>query len=827
LPLPQGQLGALAPLEVWTGELALPADGQVLSRWEDGSIRWMRVEFVAPALAADAHFSGTLRLRSAAADPAGTLSVAATPGAPLTASTGALELEDALGAGELFRLRGTHTPLLSAAARFEVETADGLLLPFEPAGMQVERLGELSLVLRRIDQLVESDGHPSVRLTTRVTLHRGSGLVRLQQSLDVLRGVHEVRGWRLILPLDEPGSRTWAPLGEGRMSVRRGDAEVLQGSLDSFSFQGRARDGAFPGVVACGQLSVGLRHFSQLFPSGVARRGDHLVLDFCPGDAQQAEVLEDGFGRTVEVWLRSGKPRAAELHGFAAGLARPPLAHSTPDWYLAAEAFGQLGAALPGDHATLEERIAQSTDRVLLGRDRDPAHHYGIRHFGDFFDREHSISYFGSLQQEYDPGLVLLQQFLRTGDVDYLEPALDLAWHYADVDMTPYGGAFQHRATKHHVDAWVAGILAVDLEAEYQASPFRGNGLAGELAWVDAQWGAAAAETLDGWIAIERQRGLPEAALPGRLFRMIGFHLVGLMQDELPNASGATLEDYAKFLAQRPEAQARGYDDADDDFAAFFDRYGGSWGDFPSFHVDSSPVPEQRHQSGHSLIQGVSLAHLLSGEPRLRQRALAFGRHHVEELVPRAVQHLVRLRDTTDEGLYTRTVAWPIVNLETLVDLSCGMPGEQLLRGEMLAAIQDCAGTLLAVPIDRIRSSIHAGITLEGLAQHHQRTGDAAVADYLKQLARRWARDQYDWSEHAFRYRASGPTEAYHGMSGLLVYGLAYAEQLEHDEELWSVLQDAWNHLPQATGYAKSFAMLYRGAPRALHLMRLLGSVTP
>ncbi len=827
VPLAPGQLPELEPLEVVSGETALAADGQVLSRWEDGSVRWLRVEFLAPALEEQGYFAGALRSRQTAIPAGDAIAVVRNGPAPLEVDTGVLSFEEALAAGELFRLTGATARLLDGAARFELETADGLLTPLEAGRFEVEREGELSLTLRRSDFLAGADGHPALRLTTRLTLHRGSSEARVQQSLDVLRGVHEVRGWRLILPLDAPGPRTWAPLGGGRMAQTRGDAEVEQTTLSTFRLQGKRRPGAFPGVVACGGLTIGLRHFSELYPTRMTRVGDQLAIDFCPGDANQAEVLEEGFGRTVELWLRAGAPRAAELKAFAALLEAPHRPRSTPEHYLAAGAFGELAATVPGDHAKLEEKMAQSTDRVLRERDRDPAHNYGLQHFGDFFDREHSISYAGSLQQEYDPGLVLLQQFLRSGDVEYLEPALDLAWHYADVDMTHYGGAFQHRATKHHVDAWIAQIFAADLEAEFQASPYDDGSLAGALAWAEGQWGRRAADTLDEWLAVERGRGLPEAGLQQRLFRMIGFHMVGKLEEELPRHGDATLRQYAERLALEPEARARGYTDAETDFQGFFELYGGSWDQFPSFHVDSSPVPEQRHQSGHSLVQSVALAHLLTGEPRLRQRALAFGRHHADELVPRAIATLVRLRDQGDEPLYTRTLAWPILNLESLVAMSGGMAEEQALRGDLLAAIQDCADALVAVPIDRIRSSIHAGLSLEALAALHQRSGDPAAADYLQRLARTWARDQYDWNEHAFRYRAHGSTEAYHGMSGLMVYGLAYAESLEHDEDLWATLQDAWQHLPQKTGYAKSFAMLYRGAPRALALMRRLTVAAP
>ncbi|RMH03111.1 MAG: hypothetical protein D6702_07060 [Planctomycetota bacterium] len=826
LPLPAGTLKDVPPLEVRSEGRVLPAAGEALSRWEDGSIRWLRVEFVAPPLAAGGVFRASLRPRSAAEPPDGTLELQRGESGVLRVDTGAVRFRTAAGAGELFRLDGPNGPVLAGPAVSRVTTAAGELRPVAAAAWEVERSGELSLDLKRIDELGDDQGRIVALLTTRVRLFRGSDLIRLQQSLDLLAGVHRLRSWRLELPAAGPGRRTWAPLPDGRLSVRRGDAEVIQAEADAFRFQGREIAGAFPGVVAVAPLTVGVVGFRDLLPTSAARRGDLLTIDFAPGRPGAELVLEEGFGRTVEVWLRAAPPRATDLQALAARLAAPPRPHATAEWYLASGAVGALAAARAGEDAAFEERLAQSADRVLAARERDPAHHFGLLHFGDFQDGEHSLAYAGPLQQEYDPGVVLIRQFLRTGDPDWLDPALELAWHYADVDLTPQGGAFQHRATQHHVDAWIAGILARSLADEYRASPQADGTLAGELAWAEANWGAEAAATLADWLDEERARGLAEAELQERLFEMVGFHMVRKMAERL-EPPARSLREYAERLSSFPEARRRGYTDAQAAFQDFFALYGGSWDEFPAFHTDPGAVPDERHQSGHAVVEGLALAHLLTGEARLRERALAFGAHHVRREVPRAIAALVERRDENAELLHTRTAAWPLVNLDVLADLSCGMPGEESLHADLLAAMRDCVAVLASVPADRVRSSIHAGITLEGLARWHRRTGDPVAAACLTDLARYWAKTQYDWQEHAFRYRAEGPTEAYPGMSGLVLYGLAYAESLEHDEDLWAVIEDAWQHLPQRTGYAKAFAMLYRTAPLALERLRNLRSIRP
>ncbi len=826
IPFASGELESALDLE-WSldGGERLPATSRVLSRHKDGSVRWLSVEALGPAIAAGSSVSGVLRPRGGGLSLAGGLdTIPAGASTPLTVRTDHLELRSSSRPGELFELEGLTGGGLDAPAVFVVDTSAGPLTPLPGGELFVEEQTELAVHLVRHDDLADAGGTTAARLTTRVSVWRGHSAVRVSQSLDLQRGRHEITSWRLQLPAATPGTTTELVDPDGSVETVAGPFDRSQVGHDTLRRDGVDEAGRYPGAARVDGTLVASQHFWQLFPSTLARAADTLVFDFCPEVDGRGQPLDPGFGRTQELWIRVGhEADETDPAAEAAALASPLLPHADAAWYCAAEAFGPLGESLPGDHAYLEEKLAQSTDLLLARNELAPQWNYGLQHFGDFFDRENGVAYWGAQNQEYDPAWVLLQQFLRTGDVDYLQPGLETAWHYADVDISWYGGCSQHRATQHRVTTHIARIVAAHFRGEWEAWPQYDGTLDNAFDWLATLYLPGFVTKVQNWMAPEQRRGMSEPAEIELMFEVLGINEVNRFGDTMPASWPTdTLRDFAAFFATVPELQAYGFTDVDADFAGFFALHGGSWAEFPSFHVDDSPISTMRHEGGHSLIQGVALAHCLSGAPRLRETVLSFGRHHAEEVVPESVDSIVLLRDGSSELLYMRTVGWPLVNLMTVIDLTEHMAGEEAVTAAALNAAQDCVDTITGTAIDRYVSSIHAGVVLEGLTLWDRRTAAAAPRAYLHDLARTWAATQYDWDAHAFRYKAYGTTEAFRGMTGLLVLGLAYSESLEHDAVLHDTLLDAWENMPAQSSYAKAFAMLYRGAGRALPLMRAL-----
>jgi hypothetical protein len=118
------------------------------------------------------------------------------------------------------------------------------------------------------------------------------------------------------------------------------------------------------------------------------------------------------------------------------------------------------------------------------------------------------------------------------------------------------------------------------------------------------------------------------------------------------------------------------------------------------------------------------------------------------------------------------------------------------------------------------QGGIHAGVSLEGLCRYHEKTKDAGCARYITELARFWASSQWSDSRNAFNMAVNQPETADASMTGLLLYGLAYANQLAPDAQLRAAIEKSTRSLEsESTNYAKRFGQLYRSTPRAYALI--------
>ena len=821
LPFGEGELADGGAFELQLRAERLPAFGRVSSRWPDGSVRWLTLEFPWPAQEGGARLEARLGAGGSVPLPGADFEVFVPSGRdPLRAGNGRLTVSAGQAAGELF----AWEELFDGALRFTAEsTGSGFEdLAVQPGEVSVESQTPLSLTLHRIDEWGAEDEPPVFRLITRARMFRDSGLVRLDHTLQVLRGSHRMERWDLELPLRRGSGAIRFGWEDQRDRSESGDFRALQQSHDRVLEDGRSRSGRLSGAVAGDGWTLAAAEFWQTLPKGVWRRGDLLVLELCPVVDGRAEVLEAGFGRTVTLWLWLGDAAdEVTLEQAAAVASRPLLPRTTPERYSETRALGLL-AARPGGGDRMDAVIRRSIERVYRAIDAKPEFHYGIQHWGDFHDREHTLSYFGALNQEYDPGLVLFLHFAQTGRVEELEQALVLARHYADVDTSHYGGVFQHRATIHHVNTWIARVFARTFAEQVRAAPSFDGSL--ESVWpILRKRIPGNLEQLRAEMAHDRELGVAGPDEVEHLLQIVGQlqfeNLAAKMKAGQIGSADVPIRAYAEAAARSPQGQRFGYDDPEGEFRSFFDRYGGSWEDFPSFHVDISPSPFLRHNGGHSLVESVVFAHWLTGDPHFREVALAVAEHHVRYLVDWEIAKIRRNVDRGNGVLSTRLVGWPLVNLCRLWEMTQGMPREEAIHQEIRDTVSRILELLPEVPPDRVKGSIHAGVLMEGLVHYHQLTGDARAAELLIDLARYWAANEYDSARHAFIYQARGKRNAASGFSGLCVLGLAYAQILDPDPAVGRVLADAWEHLPSATKYSKSFAMLYRAAFRVQALL--------
>ena len=532
----------------------------------------------------------------------------------------------------------------------------------------------------------------------------------------------------------------------------------------------------------------------------------------------KAEPVDCGVGRTWEIW-------GFEDAGLFAG--RPVRPRFSPEYLYETHAMGRfVVSSAPEWPRVFEESVHQ----VYALRDAEPRN-FGWRSFGDFFDRRPNtgLAYMGYVSQEYDPATaLLLGGFARTGDMAYSDKAEDLANGFRDMCVSPEGGIYQHRATIHAGEAYVIDIISEGLlrklqeQASYKPTP---EGVAASL---HALYGEGLGDIRSGVVEIfghaPGQRFEDKLAYVAKIF--CG-NLLDMAVDRVKEQyANVTPEEEAKLqktftvrwmfeiYAKDELIRQLGFDDVDKDLQPFFARYGGSWDDFPAFHVDIHPDSDKRHQGGHSLVEMLVRVYFLTGNECLRSTALAVARHQIDFVCPLAIrQNQISLK--SQKYIHTRQLSWPLIGLVSLWELTEHRDPE--LHDRVKDMARQLAYQIAANPIDIHEGGIHAGVGMESLARYHEMTRDPRIEEYLVKWARYWAQTQWD-PGRGFRYRRDKEGTGDAALTGLILYGLVYAHDCAPDPGLKERVLAAY-HLIEGTGsgsYAKSCAMMYRSTPRAL-----------
>ncbi len=522
------------------------------------------------------------------------------------------------------------------------------------------------------------------------------------------------------------------------------------------------------------------------------------------------EPVDRGVARSWEVWGFDGDPGP---------FVRPLRPVPPPRYTLATGAAGRIAAEVP---ERWQKTFDQSVRAIFEKRDANPRN-FGWRNYGDFFDREHGLAYYGYLNQEYDPSTALWIAYARTGRLEYFDQAESLADFFRDMCLGPEGGTYQHRATVDAAYATVVFTISSHLETKIKSAPGykpTPDGLAIAIASAYGEkTGRKAKQLVDAMPATEAFETRQQ-----RLIHQLANSVLKSEEDRLKKkmekrsqaeVDRVTLKDMMTFYAQSADLQQLGYRNVDEAFAPFFRRYGGSWENFPAFHVDILPDPGKAHTGSHSLLEMLVWAYEMTGDESYREAALRATRYHLDVLVPFVLE---TYGGSQDKPVESRNVGWPLINLMAAWEITEYRDPD--LHREIRAAAGKLARALTRVPVGRHQGGIHAGVSLEALCRYHEKTGDAGCARYITELARFWATSQWSADKNAFNITTNEPGTADASMTGLLLYGMAYANHLAPDAQLRTAIEKATKSLePESTNYAKRFGQLYRSTPRAFALI--------
>lgn len=444
VPFAAGQLGDPQRVRLLAGNTALPLQVSVDTRWPDGTVKWLRVETVAPANAK------ALTLEFGTALPS-SAPLATRPGTNLESldhDAGSIKVtqDDSPGAvlnGPAGQLR-VPTPILIAA--------DGTEYHGAARGCEQVLTGPVHNVWRVRSTLRLRGGGEADLGSYEMLLHTWQGLpfarldftyinTRTDQELTSFRSLELWEDNIMVRPLQVGRGEERAAVGDMQSLLQREDHEWVTVPSRGQDAEPLSRGRRLDGVVDAGGPRLLIPHFWQQYPVGLTREADDLMLGLYPAlpagfyadrpdesklyyhirDGQY--TFRQGFSKTHLLWLDlSGQDWGESL------VDDPPTACADPQWIENSRAMRDLAVAVRDQFPEFDARQQASIDRYLAVRDQ--AREYGVMNFGDWYG-ERTWNW-GNL--EYDLGHAFLMLYARSGYAPFYHRATEAVRHQRDVD---------------------------------------------------------------------------------------------------------------------------------------------------------------------------------------------------------------------------------------------------------------------------------------------------------------------------------------------------------------------------------------------------------
>jgi len=190
-------------------------------------------------------------------------------------------------------------------------------------------------------------------------------------------------------------------------------------------------------------VSIGMRHYREKWPKGIANDDKTLALQLLPplpADYADSKTLKPLDILIKYYWLKDGcyiYSRNLELTGsftVAPADAEPEwfkeklIAAASPEYYCATGVFENIAPRKAGEFDSYEKIM--DTGFKNLMKDREQLGQYGWMNLGDWYGERHDN--WGN--NEYDLAYVMALFFARTADVRYFRRGMEMADHHQAVD---------------------------------------------------------------------------------------------------------------------------------------------------------------------------------------------------------------------------------------------------------------------------------------------------------------------------------------------------------------------------------------------------------
>ena len=443
----------------------LPLQTEALSRWPDGSVRWLLLDFLIDLEAGETkpltlrHSAGVRR--TPVAKPVKVTSsdavvVMETGPMRTTLSRQSFRLLDDVrldhdGNGEFTKeVRVTR----SDGAGIELRAPDGEIFTADLSGAAafVEQEGAIRACVRLEGQHTSKRGN-LFRFVVRVHAFRGQRYLKLHYTFlndyqaDLMARIDSLA---LVFRLRDSEGIHYLTDGKTASAGRLDQVDDRVYEVDGQSAGAHGRGWIAQGNEQAG-MAVGVRDFWQNWPKGLAQKPGELRVEICPdfpqGRYDKKSLQEEcrayyylrdgvysfkiGVARTHEMWATffNSTPDAASLNQFFEAAEKPLLVQCAPEYIGRTEAMGRFPPADPNRFGGYDQWMNEFFEMHL--RDRERVRESGMLNHGDWYNT--AWDSWGNL--EYDTGRIWFQQYLRTGDRRYFDRAEQAARHYVDVDI--------------------------------------------------------------------------------------------------------------------------------------------------------------------------------------------------------------------------------------------------------------------------------------------------------------------------------------------------------------------------------------------------------
>jgi hypothetical protein len=182
-------------------------------------------------------------------------------------------------------------------------------------------------------------------------------------------------------------------------------------------------------------VALAVSDFWQQFPKAMELDGRVLRVGLFPRQWDDLHELQAGERKTHTVWLKF----ASDFQALRDCVLSPVIIRPDVESLGCRAALPPLDVPSGPNRDRLDAYLGEALNRILANRERTDE--YGWRHFGDLYADHEETHYKGSAplvshyNNQFDPLLGFLLQFIRTGGRRWFELADALARHVADIDI--------------------------------------------------------------------------------------------------------------------------------------------------------------------------------------------------------------------------------------------------------------------------------------------------------------------------------------------------------------------------------------------------------